>query len=153
MTDDGAIRFEVRGFPAPQGALKVGMAGGRAHLFNRSSGPLRDWRGAVASAAQPHAPTPVWDGPVSVALAFRLPQPRSRPTTVGRGKKKRAVRIWPDRKPDVDKLVRAVLDALSGVVFMDDSQVVRLTASKDYGDPGVVVEVSRVADGGGGGPA
>ena len=37
-----------------------------------------------------------------------------------------------------------MLDALTYVVFSDDSQVVEIHATKDYGAPGVVVEVRRV---------
>jgi Holliday junction resolvase RusA-like endonuclease len=141
-----SIRFHVRGLPVPQGALKVGIANGRAHLFNRSPGPLSDWRHAVASVAQSHAPKELWEGPVALSLAFGLPRPKSRPTTVGRGKKKRTIRIWPDRRPDVDKLIRAVLDSLTLVIFRDDSQVVQVHATKDYGVPGVKVEVRRVGE-------
>jgi len=36
-------------------------------------------------------------------------------------------------KPDIDKLCRAVLDALTGIAYADDSQVVALDASKVYG--------------------
>ena len=36
-------------------------------------------------------------------------------------------------RPDVDKLLRAVLDAITGIVFMDDSQVVKAEASKVFG--------------------
>ena len=37
--------------------------------------------------------------------------------------------------PDVDKLARAALDALTGIVFKDDSQINRLIAVKGYGEP------------------
>ncbi len=37
--------------------------------------------------------------------------------------------------PDVDKLARCALDALSGVVIKDDAQVVELYARKRYGEP------------------
>ena len=37
-----------------------------------------------------------------------------------------------------------VLDALTYVVFADDSQVVEIQASKDYGAPGVVIEIRRI---------
>lgn len=40
------------------------------------------------------------------------------------------------KRPDVDKLARAVLDALTHIVFADDSQVVRLMAKKEYCDEG-----------------
>lgn len=38
-------------------------------------------------------------------------------------------------KPDVDKLLRSVLDALTGIAFKDDSQVVTCEVSKHFGSP------------------
>jgi len=47
----------------------------------------------------------------------------------------------------VDKLARAVNDGLSGAAFQDDSQVIRMTASKEYSDtPGVDIEISDEFD-------
>jgi Holliday junction resolvase RusA-like endonuclease len=43
--------------------------------------------------------------------------------------------------PDLDKLVRAVLDALTAVAYRDDGQVTRITATKEYGTPGLSVSV------------
>jgi Holliday junction resolvase RusA-like endonuclease len=134
------IRFEVRGFPAPQGDLKVGFkSNGRANLYHRASPALNAWRNAVASAAQSRAPAALWSGPVGIRLAFGMLKPVSAKEWVGRGKARHRVRLWAAKRPDVDKLIRAVLDALTGVIFEDDKQIVRLTASKDYGVPGVRV--------------
>ena len=79
------------------------------------------------------------DVPVRVDLVFLLPKPPSRP-------KRR--RCWPTVKPDIDKLVRAVLDALTSVVFTDDAQVVALRVDKDYGATwtGVDVRVREVTE-------
>jgi Holliday junction resolvase RusA-like endonuclease len=45
--------------------------------------------------------------------------------------------------PDLDKLIRAILDALTGVVWRDDGQVVDIVASKVYADtPGVDVVIT-----------
>ena len=44
-------------------------------------------------------------------------------------------------KPDIDKLARAILDALTGIVFEDDSQVTTLVCWKGFGDPRVVIQV------------
>ena len=146
------IRFEVRGLPIQQGSARAFVVPGRggnrsrAIVTHDTRRDLGGWRRLVSDVAQQHAPPGLWDGPVSVSLEFRLPQPKSRPTTVGRGKNKRSIRIWPDRAPDLDKLLRAVVDSLTNIVFRDDSQVVRVVATKDYGVPGVVVEVSRVAE-------
>jgi Holliday junction resolvase RusA-like endonuclease len=47
------------------------------------------------------------------------------------------------RVGDIDKLSRAVLDTLSGVIIADDSQVVRLYVTKLYGIPGADISVGK----------
>ena len=50
----------------------------------------------------------------------------------------------PGTRPDLDKLARALLDGITGVVVKDDSLVVDLMVGKRYGEaPGVVVEIRR----------
>jgi Holliday junction resolvase RusA-like endonuclease len=55
--------------------------------------------------------------------------------------------MWPAKRPDVDKLARACLDALtqSGAI-RDDAQVVMLGATKVYGLPGMVMTVRPMHD-------
>lgn len=49
--------------------------------------------------------------------------------------------------PDVDKLARGVDDALTGMLWRDDAQVVRLVAEKRWSDkPGVFVTVNHMDD-------
>jgi Holliday junction resolvase RusA-like endonuclease len=47
-------------------------------------------------------------------------------------------------KPDLDKLLRSVLDALTGIIWVDDSQVVMISARKDFGQPGATITVSEI---------
>lgn len=143
-TESGAIRvpsesiisFQVHGLPVPQGSTRAYVVNGKPIITTTAKG-LALWRRLVADVAQGHAPKEPWDGPVGIEVHFGLPKPKSAP---------KRVRVWPDKRPDLDKLTRAVLDALSYVVFADDSQVVELRATKDYGVPGVVVEVHRIED-------
>ena len=72
------------------------------------------------------------EGPVSVDVVFRLQPPRGAP------------RDLPHVRPDVDKLARAALDGLTGAAFADDSQVVRLTATKEYGPPGALFIIEGI---------
>ena len=54
---------------------------------------------------------------------------------------KTVTRPEPSVAPDLDKLIRGVLDALTAVVYRDDSQVTRITAQKVYGErPGVWIQ-------------
>ncbi|HUZ80208.1 MAG TPA: RusA family crossover junction endodeoxyribonuclease [Thermoplasmata archaeon] len=56
-------------------------------------------------------------------------------------------RVWPEFRPDLDKLCRACLNSLTGIAWRDGSQGVRLEAEKDYGAPGVVIWVEPVVGG------
>lgn len=68
--------------------------------------------------------------PLVVNLGFGLPIPKSTP------KYKRHMMqdgtIKPTKKVDVDNLAKAVMDALNGVAWGDDSQVVKVSIYKEY---------------------
>jgi Holliday junction resolvase RusA-like endonuclease len=141
-----AVVFRVAGIPHTQGSKTGFVAGGHVVLREgsspRAAADLKAWRYAVAGEAR-ISRCPLLAGPVLVSLRFGLPKPASAP-------KRR--RTWPTatRSGDVDKLARACLDALTGVCFVDDAQVVGLAVTKDYGPPGVEVMVIPVPDGDGG---
>jgi Holliday junction resolvase RusA-like endonuclease len=72
-------------------------------------------------------------GPLEMCIDFYL----KRGKTVSR--------LRPSCKPDLDKLVRAIGDALEGVVYTNDSQVVRIIAQKHYGsDPRAEVIIREI---------
>lgn len=129
------VRISVRGIPRPQGSHRAFVVRGRAHITDSNKG-LKAWRDVVAFCAQTAAPPKLMDGPVSVHIDFVLPRPKSLP--------KKIPDWWHIKKPDVDKLTRAVLDALTGVVFRDDSQVVEVLARKSYGTPGAEIVVDCI---------
>lgn len=53
----------------------------------------------------------------------------------------------PSKKPDLDNIVKAVLDGINGVVFVDDAQVVELSAAKLYSEtPRVEVSIKTALD-------
>lgn len=117
------FRVWVPGIPQPQGSSRAFVRGNRA-VVTSANPALRGWREVVAVGVGLALP-PDWvvlDGPVAVTVTFTLPRPKSLPRR----------RQFPATRPDVDKLARAVLDALTGVVFRDDAQVVMLTAMKQY---------------------
>lgn len=136
-----SLTFVVYGEPIPQGSTKAFVVGGRARVTNDNP-RTRPWRALVNDAAhQAVQDDPPLTGPISVTLRFTLPRPKSRP----------ARDRWPDRRPDLDKLVRAALDSLTGCVFNDDAQVTAITTTKMYvghpealREPGLVVDVTPV---------
>lgn len=108
----------VRGTPAPQGSKKgfVNRYTGRVQLVE-SSAKVKPWREAVRSeAVDVLGPRPPVEGPLMVDMVFTLPKPVSAP-------KRR--RTWPEKKPDLSKLVRSTEDALTDAgAYRDDSQIV-----------------------------
>ena len=56
--------------------------------------------------------------------------------------------IYPTKKPDADNIAKIVLDALNGVAYTDDTQVINLSVQKRYGEvPEVKVEITEVNNG------
>lgn len=132
----GAVTFEVRGEPVQQGSTKgwLNPKTGKVQIAHDNPKPLRSWRQDVAAMAADAGCQPIGDkAPVRVEATFRF----SRPATVSAKK-----RPLPSVKPDIDKLVRALLDALTGVAFVDDAQVVALEVQKLYStEPGLTCTV------------
>lgn len=53
--------------------------------------------------------------------------------TVGKKKMARQNKIAPEKNPDCDNIAKAILDALNGVAYKDDSQVAELVVKKRFG--------------------
>lgn len=101
--------------------LGVRMAEGRAEKREE----FEQWRTAIATVARVRFEGEIFDEPLIATYSFFLPMP-----------KKSQFPEAPAGKPDLDKLMRAVNDALTGIVFVDDSRVVRDGGSgKFWADP------------------
>jgi crossover junction endodeoxyribonuclease RusA len=141
------IALEVLGVPIPQGGLVRSPHGG---LYHKRRGPLLAWRERIATEARRvmwHAE--LIEGPVRVRVDFRMPRPARHYLPANSRRQAAELRldapVYAIGKPDVDKLIRAALDALTGAVFLDDSQVVELRSSKRYGaTPGATIVVERL---------
>lgn len=148
-----SLEFFVSGEPIPQGSSKgfpVKRANGAMGVAITHANPkTMDWRRRIADEAQ-RRNDEVFEGDrfyrpknngvndgVRVIATFYLTKPKSC--------KKNAV---PSKKPDVDKLIRNLNDALTGILFDDDSQVIVLMVRKQYqkeGEgPGVNVLVENI---------
>jgi len=150
------IAFKVAGVPAPQGSKTRTRWGG----IREDNPATRPWREAVAWAAtqamqggdpEGHSRIlevrPPLTGPLELAVAFYFPRPKHHYGT-GRNadRLKDTAPTWCATKPDTDKLIRAIGDAITGIICRDDSQIVRVTAWKLYGTPAAEITV-RPADG------
>lgn len=93
-----------------------------------------------ATLLMPHAPRAPLEGPIAVRLSYTLPFPKDTAARVA------AIAGRHTAKPDVDNLAKLTLDVLTRLRWwQDDSQVVELRTTKDYGEhPGVRVEVLQI---------
>jgi Holliday junction resolvase RusA-like endonuclease len=133
------VQTEVLGVPKPKGSLKSWVHPRTKRVIVTHDNPnTKPWQVLVQAMVREVRPTggPTRE-PVKVHLDFVLPKPKSLPKHVR----------FHVKKPDIDKLQRCLLDAMKGVVFHDDSQVVESHQTKQYGPvPGVWIRL-YVADG------
>lgn len=117
------IMFTVYGTPKPQGSMRAFYkAGMKRAVITSDNKKLKPWRQEITATAMALG-VPILDGPIAIELEFYLARPKS-------AKK----RVYPTVKPDIDKLARGCLDAITGVLIRDDAQVVSLVTLKHYGD-------------------
>lgn len=137
------ISFYVPGLPQPKGSLRAfTRRGGGVGLEEGNAKKLRPWMSSIAWAAREAGIRDAGVGCVAVSATFDLVRPKCHRSKSG--KVKPSAPALPTTKPDVDKLARALLDALTGIAWVDDAQVVRLDVRKRYGDSaGVRVELAE----------
>jgi Holliday junction resolvase RusA-like endonuclease len=118
------IQFFAAGIPAPKGSTRAFVVKGRARVTNDNAA-TKPWQLTVAwTAREAMEGRPPMQGPIRVEATFQFIKPKS-------AKK----RVHHTVKPDVDKLLRACLDALKqGGAYQDDSQVVVSQIRKIYAD-------------------
>lgn len=153
----GEYRVVVYGTPAPQGSKHgfVNKFSGKVQMVE-SSKKVKPWRVDVKAAAEEMIEmycglalrngTQGWkplDGALDVRIIFTLVKPKSAPKT----------RVtFPDKKPDLSKLIRSTEDALTDAgLWVDDARIVHLDVLKTFpneGDgslrtPGAIIDVRR----------
>ena len=126
-----SLSFTVTGTPIPQGSMQSFRRGNKT-VYVPANKNLKAWREAVRAKAYNTAlaegiPLPLGKDktPLAIACTFVFPRPKTVPKT-------RPMSV----KPDLDKLVRAICDALgnkgTGQIIEDDSRVRVIIAEKRY---------------------
>lgn len=120
------IVFTVFGKAEPQGSARAFMPKGARYPVVTSDNPkLKSWRRTVAQAARiVYRGEPI-SGPVRVVAAFYLPRPQ-----------RLRVDCSHITRPDCDKLLRGIGDAIVGVLIEDDAQVTQIKGTKAYAAAG-----------------
>jgi len=136
------IDLHIPGIPVAKGSARAYIIKGRARVTQTNNAEQRPWASAITLAARDAMQgEPPSRGPVAVRIHFWMPRPKSHYRTG-----KYAAELRGDApylhtgKPDLDKLIRCVLDALTGVCYQDDGQVCIVDSMKAYDkSPGVQI--------------
>ena len=134
----------------------IPVAKGSTHAFaHKTTGKIitmqtnakrqKPWASLIALTAKEAMDGGPVDGPVSIDIEFVMPRPKNHFRT---GKfslvLKDGAPVYHTKAPDLDKLIRCVLDALTGVAWHDDSQVWHENSAKQYGSAeGAAIKVFR----------
>jgi Holliday junction resolvase RusA-like endonuclease len=141
-----AVSYAIWGKPEPKGSTRAFRRG--AKIITTSDNPrLKGWASLVIDrTVEVFANKPPFEGPVSVRVVFQLARPGGH---FGKRGLLPSAPAYPAGKPDLDKLVRGLLDGITQAgVWRDDARVVAITATKEYvaGDAiqGAIVTIAPV---------
>ncbi len=128
----------IYGTPAPAGSKKgfpIPGKGGKTHVsIVDASTRAKPWQAQVcAEAAEKMDGRALMRGPLSVVVMFYLARPKGH--FGKRGGLLPSAPTYPAVKPDTTQLWRAVEDALEGIVYANDAQIVNQVVDKQYGEP------------------
>lgn len=135
------VSFTIPGNPVAQGRPRAARRGNRIMMYDPK--PSKDYKEYVAKIAKEYAPEEPTEAALGVQMKIYREIPKS--TTkkdrklINEGLKRPVVR------PDTDNYTKAILDALNGIIYKDDSQIVDLKASKYYSDdPRVEIKIEAL---------
>lgn len=142
------IRIVVYGVAQPAGSKRAFVRGGRAHVVDDNP-KSRPWKQTLAvMAGQAMEGRPLLQGPLEVDFTFVVARPKGHLGARGNLNTRGRATPYPITRPDVLKLTRGAEDALTGVVWHDDAQIVAEHLFKTYGDPPRVEIYIRQLQGG-----
>ena len=132
----GAFHFVAFGTPKAAGSKRGFVLPGTKRVIITDDNPKsRPWKNQVAQAAGLAMDgRQLFNGPLSVEMRFMVARPKGHFGKNGLNATGRAS-PYPAKKPDALKLARGVEDAMSGVVYRDDAQIVHEVLTKEYGEP------------------
>ena len=115
------IKFTILGLPTAKGRPRFAMRGKFAAAYTPAK--TREAERDFKLQALKYAPEKPIEGPLSITMNIFKPKPKSYSKKV----------IHWTSKPDLDNFIK-ILDCLNGIFWKDDSQIVKIVASKSYDD-------------------
>lgn len=133
------IDFFVEGIPQTKGSARAIRVKGKAYpVIINANAKNTKWERAVkreAALEMAGRGYRLFYGPISVAMTFFVKKP----------KRVKGTAVMSTTRPDCDKYIRSILDALTGICYRDDGEVSHIQAIKFYSDrPGVQITVKGV---------
>lgn len=120
------IELLIPAIPIAQPRPRAVNVQGRSMLVsNPAKHPVTAFKATCQLIARNEYQGPPLDGPISLTIVFILPRPK-----VKIWKKQPMPRERHNKRPDLDNLVKSVVDALSGLLWRDDAQIYHVDASK-----------------------
>ena len=123
--------YVIYGIPRPQGRPRFARIGKFVKTYERKE----DTRYKENVSAQLVAQKPdFFEGAIELSVIFHLPRPKTLPKKI----------LHHTKKPDIDNLIKGLLDSCKGILWHDDAQVITLRVAKIYGSPPMVeIEIER----------
>ncbi len=121
------LNFEIPIDPVPKARPRLGRGG---HVFTPKK--TKDFEKKVRAVIGNKYTIPPLIGPVSMTLIFRMKQAKTNKKT------------YPTQRPDLDNLAKAVTDAVNGMRYEDDCQIINLNLSKRWCEDDEVPGISMV---------
>lgn len=135
LTAPPTVELTVYGSAEPAGSKRAFKRGNHIALIDANPGAA-EWKRRVAQAAGESYDGPLLDGALAVEMIFYRPRPAGH---FGSGRNSDRLRDaaprHPVTRPDALKLARGCEDALTGVLYRDDAQIVEERLSKRFGTP------------------
>ena len=116
------IKITVLGEPIAKGRPKVTIKGGFPTIYTPKE--TRAAELAFQKQALPFKPSSPLEGALRVSIRFYKKKPKSYAKSV----------VHWTKKPDIDNMIKLVLDSMNKIFFKDDAQVVELHCKKEYSD-------------------
>ena len=123
------IEIIIQGNPTAQQRHRFGYRKGKIHTYDPSSQKKDDFLVLIHN----QAPKSPLKGAISLTCKFYCTRPKAHFGTGSNAKKlKTSAPLWVSKRPDIDNYLKLIMDAGNGVLYQDDSQIVKVLMLKSY---------------------
>ena len=127
--------------PVAQGRPRASTRGGFVKMYDPPKS--REYKKQVKLILEQHKPSKPLETPLRVKMTFNRQYLKS--FTKKQLKQAEDGFLMPVSRPDLDNYAKAMLDAMNGIIYKDDSQIVSLTLEKKYASESFTeIEINEV---------